>query len=84
MGDDVIYLPACSVQAGPGGLVLLLAGQLLFPPGEVVDPVHCALGIQPPAFFFEQRIVRFQSVLNSHLKATVTAFSAEMVIYLIA
>ena len=42
VGDDAVHLPACSVQAGPGGLVLLLAGQLLFPPGQVVHPVHRA------------------------------------------
>ena len=31
VGDDVVHLPACSVQVGSGGLVLILAGQFLLP-----------------------------------------------------
>ena len=65
MADDVVHRPAHTVQVGPGGLVLLLAGQLLLPPGAVVYPVHRAPGVQPPAFLLEQRIVRLQdAVLN--------------------
>ena len=65
MADDVVHRPACSVQVGPGGLVLLRAGQFLLPPGAVIHPVHRAPGVQPPAFLLEQRIVRLQdSVLD--------------------
>ena len=63
MGEDVVHLPAHPVQAGPGGPVLLLAGQLLLPPGKVVYPIHRAPGVQLPAFFLEQRIVRLQDAV---------------------
>ena len=65
MADDVVHRPAHTVQVGPGSLVLLLAGQLLLPPGTVVHPVHRAPGVLPPAFLLEQRIARLQdAVLN--------------------
>ena len=63
MGEDVVHLPARSVQAGPGGPVLLLAGQFLLPPGKMIDPVHRTPGIQLPAFFIEERIVRLQDAV---------------------
>lgn len=38
VGEDVVHRPPSLVQAGPGLGVLRLAGQLLPPPGAVVDP----------------------------------------------
>lgn len=60
VGDDVIHLPAVPVQAGLGGLVLLLAGKFLLPPGEVVHPVESTTVIKHPAFSLELWIVRLQ------------------------
>ena len=63
MADDIVHRPAYFLQVGPGGLVLLLAGQFLLPPGAVVHPVHRPAGVQPPAFLLEQRIVRLQDAV---------------------
>ena len=60
VGDDVVHLPVVLLQAGPGGPVFFLAGQLLFPPGAVVHPVQRSPVIQHPAFPLELRIVRLQ------------------------
>ncbi len=59
VGDDVVHLPARSVQAGPSGPLLLLVRQFLLPPRQVVDLVHRAPDVQLPAFLLEQRIVQF-------------------------
>lgn len=60
MGDDIICIPAISLQAGPCGPILLLAGQRFFPPRAGVHPVQCSAVIKHSAFPFELRIIRFQ------------------------
>ena len=63
VGEDVVHRPPSLVQAGPGPGVLRLAGQLLPPPGAVVDPESCALGVEllePPQ---EVRRVRLQDAV---------------------
>ena len=63
VGDDVVHRPACFLQIGLGFPVLLLAGQLLLPPGAVVYPEQRALGVQSLELLLEQGVVRLQNAV---------------------
>lgn len=60
MGDDVVHLPPRLVEVLPRFQILFWAGQLLPPPGSVVDPEWCSSGFQRVEFQEKQGIVRFQ------------------------
>ena len=63
VGEEVVHRPPDLVQAGPGLGILHFVGQLLPPPGAVVDPESCALGVEllePPQ---EVRRVRLQDAV---------------------
>lgn len=63
VADDVVHHPARSIRVGPGGLVLILVGQPILPPGQVVHLVHCTPGIQLSVFFLKQWIIRLQNAV---------------------
>lgn len=63
VGEDVVHRPPGPVEIGPGLGILRFIGQLLPPPGAVVDPESCALGVEllePPQ---EVRRVRLQDAV---------------------
>lgn len=63
VGEDVVHHPPGPVEIGPGLGILRFIGQLLPPPGAVVDPESCALGVEllePPQ---EVRRVRLQDAV---------------------
>lgn len=57
MGDDVVYFPTCPVEVLAPFQIFFSAGQLLFPPGAVVDPKWYALGFKQPELPQELGIV---------------------------
>ena len=61
MGDDVVHLPPRLVEVLPRFQILFWAGQLLLPPGSVVDPKRCSFGFQRVEFQEEQGIIQFQN-----------------------
>ena len=63
VGDDVVHVPTCFVQCFSCGPVFVLAGQLLFPPGAVIDSVESACGVELPQLSLIVRIIRFQNAV---------------------
>lgn len=63
VGEEVVHRPPGPAQAGPGLGIFRLAGQLLPPPGAVVDPEGRALGVEPLEPPQEVRRVRFQDAV---------------------
>ena len=69
VGDDVVHVPTCFVQCFSCGPVFVLAGQLLFPPGAVIDSVESACGVELPQLSLIVRIIRFQNAVPDNVAA---------------
>lgn len=83
VGDDVVHLPVVPLQAGFGGPLLFLAGQLLFPPEMMIHSIKRSALIEPPAFLLKLRIVRFQNAA-ADVMATGAAHREEgLVLYIV-
>ena len=76
VGEEVVHRPPGPVEVGPGLGILRLAGQLLPPPGAVVDPEGRALGVEPLEPPQEVRRVRLQNAVLDVVAAG-TAHSEE-------
>lgn len=63
MRDDVVHLPSYAFQIPSRFLVFLRAGQLLFPPGSVVDPEGRPSCVEPLELLKKLGIVRLQDAV---------------------
>ena len=61
--NDVVHLPACMFQIPSRFLVLLWAGQLLFPPGSVLDPEGRPSCVEPFELLEELGSIRIQDAV---------------------